>query len=210
MIDKVKTVVFTVVVTAVFALLVSGVNAALQNTINKNKVAARQKVILSLFGYASETAKLPIDDLQAFYRQNVVDHEAFAKKELEGFKLKNSDKDIIVCSFSGQGFWDVIKGFIALAPEAGVIKGIEFTRHGETPGLGGRISEPQFKARFVDKPVPAPDSNGLRLDFVPEGSANKPREIDGITGATGTTSALENIVNQTINQILTTLERGAE
>ncbi|MGM0600431.1 MAG: FMN-binding protein [Candidatus Rifleibacteriota bacterium] len=210
MIDKIKTVLFTVVVTAVFALLVSGVNAALQETINNNKVAARQKVILSLFGYASETAKLSTDDLQVFYKKNVDNHEAFTGKSLQGFKLKSSDKDIVVCSFSGQGFWDVIKGFIAIAPRAQVIKGIEFTQHGETPGLGGRISEPQFKARFADKPIPAPDSEGVRLDFVPEGSADKPREIDGITGATGTTSALETIINKSVNQILTTLERGAE
>lgn len=205
--EKIRTVLFTVAVTAVFAILVSGVNAALETKIAANKLIARQKVILSLFGL--KPLEIAEEQIPAVFAEKIDQAPAFAGTKIESYRLKSGDSSLLVCSFAGQGFWDAIKGFIALDLSAKVIKGIEFTQHGETPGLGGRISEPEFKARFVDKPFAKVRSDGLLLKFVAEGSASKADEIDGITGATGTTSALEKIVNNSIAQIVDINERGA-
>lgn len=209
MIDKMKTILFTVAVTAVFALIVSGINAALSGKIIANKTIARQIVILKLFNLASETAKLETEEIPEFFAKKVIPHSSFKEAKTEGFKIKDAENDLIVCSFSGQGFWDLIKGYIALDLEEKKIAGIEFTQQGETPGLGGRIVEPEFKKRFIGKPFTKVRSDGLRLKFVPEGTAQKADEIDGITGATGTTTALEKIINNSIDQILKITEGRA-
>lgn len=217
MMDKIKTVLFTVLVTAAFTLLVSGVNSALSARIAANKLISKQKVILNLFGFASETANISEEEIPNFYAKMVGSASdtqkmfpKFDPAKAEGYVLKDSSNKIIVCSFTGQGFWDVIKGFMAIDTQKKEIKGIEFTQHGETPGLGGRISEPEFKARFVNKPFGKIRTDGLRLNFVPEGSAKKADEVDGITGATGTTSAMEKIVNKALNEIMKITEGGAE
>ncbi len=205
--EKLRTVIFTVAVTAVFAILVSGVNAALSDKIAANKLIARQKVILGLFGLGPQS--ISEEQIPGVFTEKIVENSLFKDTAIESFQLKDGDGSLQVCSFSGQGFWDAIKGFIAVDISKKVVKGIEFTQHGETPGLGGRISEPEFKARFVDKPFAEVRSDGLRLKFVAEGSASRADEIDGITGATGTTGALEKIVNRAIAQILEINERGA-
>jgi Na+-transporting NADH:ubiquinone oxidoreductase subunit C len=205
--EKLRTVIFTIAVTAVFAILVSGVNAALSEKIAANKLIARQKVILELFGLNPQS--LPEEQIPGVFAEKIADNPKFGGTAIESFLLKDGNGSLQVCSFSGQGFWDAIKGFIAIDLSEKVVKGIEFTQHGETPGLGGRISEPEFKARFVGKPFAAVRSDGLRLKFVAEGTAGRADEIDGITGATGTTGALEKIINGAISQILEINERGA-
>ncbi len=201
MIQKVKIVLFSVVVTAIFTLLVSGVNSALKEKTAINRMVAKQKVIVGLFGIATDTKNLQESLIPQLFADKIepVQLPASASKKLEVYKLKNSQTGKFVFSFSGQGFWDQIYGFMAIDLEAQKIDGIEFTQHGETPGLGGRISEKEFKARFINKPINDIRSDGLRLKFMAEGTAKKTNEIDGITGATGTTVALEKIVNKSID-----------
>ncbi|MFZ5949753.1 MAG: FMN-binding protein, partial [Candidatus Rifleibacteriota bacterium] len=67
----------------------------------------------------------------------------------------------------------------------------------------------EFKARFIDKPFEPVRSDGLRLKVVSEGTAKKTDEVDGITGATGTSSAIEKIINNSINKILSISEGRA-
>ncbi|GAB4280447.1 MAG: Na(+)-translocating NADH-quinone reductase subunit C [Candidatus Rifleibacteriota bacterium] len=210
MIDKIKTILFTVMVTAVFTFLVSGVNSALSARIAANKLISKQKVILSLFGLASETEKISEGEIPGFFGRKVTADNSLKSLNVESYRLLAGNPDLQVFSFAGQGFWDTIKGYIAVDRKKKLIKGIEFTQHGETPGLGGRISEREFKARFVDKPFGKVRSDGLRLKFVPEGSAVKTDEIDGITGATGTSTALEKIVNNILNEISKSFTGGNE
>lgn len=209
MIDKFKTVLFTVAVTAIFTLLVSGVNSALADKITANKLISKQKVILELFGLASETAQISESSIPDLFAKTVSTNDIFKNSNIESYRLTNGNSNLIVCSFMGQGFWDIIRGFIAIDTSSKEIKAIEFTQHGETPGLGGRISEKEFKARFINKPFATVRSDGLRLKFVAEGTAKKSDEVDGITGATGTTSAMEKIVNNAINEIMKITEGGA-
>jgi Na+-transporting NADH:ubiquinone oxidoreductase subunit C len=83
---------------------------------------------------------------------------------------------------------------VAVDPQGERIIGIAFTKHQETPGLGGRISEPWFQQQFRGKPIAVPASGGEPLRFVyrkPEG----PREVEAITGATQTSSRLDKFLN---------------
>lgn len=198
--EKIKTVVFTVAVTAVFVFLVSGVNALLSDRIVANRTVARQKVILNLFGLAKTDSKLTDSEIPELFKTKTI-RIATEKPAREIYRLNSSDSQLYVIGFSGQGFWDNISGYLAIDAAAATISGLEFTSHGETPGLGGRISEPEFKARFTNKKF-GDAASPTRFRLVAEGSASRPDEIDGITGATGTSGAVEKILNSTIANFL--------
>lgn len=204
--EKIRTLLFTVVITAVFTLLVSGVNALLKERIDLNRSVARQKVILGLFGALS--VDQPVDDaaIPAFFSEQIEKVEL--SEAVECYRRKNSAEEVFVFAFAGQGFWDKILGFLALDMQNMQIRGIEFTSHGETPGLGGRISEPEFKARFKDRSFAAKRGDGLYLKLVPEGTSSRPDEVDAITGATGTSSAVEKIVNQALLRFISLKQGG--
>ncbi len=57
---------------------------------------------------------------------------------------------------SGEGFWDVISGYLAVSPDRRTILGIAFYRQSETPGLGAEITKPWFEEQFKDKPICRP------------------------------------------------------
>ena len=206
--EKIKTVIFTVAVTAVFVFMVSGVNALLNDKIVANRTIARQKVILKLFGLYQADNKWPDSVIPQLFASATAKISLPEAPALECYRHSVGADKFFVLAFSGQGFWDNISGFIALDLDQGKISGLEFTQHGETPGLGGRISEPEFKARFKDKPIGSIRSDGLRLKIVAEGSATKPDEVDGITGATGTSNAVEKIINNTITSFIRLNEGG--
>ncbi|HPQ69963.1 MAG TPA: FMN-binding protein [bacterium] len=86
----------------------------------------------------------------------------------------------------GKGFWGPIFGLMAVAPDGLTIRNIVWTRHGETPGLGARIEEDQYRAKFKGKQ--AADPAVARFRVVPEGTmGDDPHAVDQITGATQTT-----------------------
>ncbi|RCK79550.1 MAG: Na(+)-translocating NADH-quinone reductase subunit C [Candidatus Ozemobacter sibiricus] len=212
--QKLRVVLFTVAVTIVFGGLVSGLNALLADRIALNAQAARQRVILHLLGLATPeaAAALPADQAAARFAAEVrsrtlgpgpdgttaVCFERAATTAASGPAL-------LVFPFAGQGFWDAIRGYVAIDAGSRRIAGIVFTEHAETPGLGGRISEPGFAARFQGKPLDQPAPDGRRLRLVSEGSAAQPTEIDGLTGASETTRAVERIINRTADLIIALL-----
>ena len=70
----------------------------------------------------------------------------------------------------------------------GVMNGISFTALNETPGMGMRCGDPDFMEQFVNKDV-------SKFNLLKAGGAAKPEEINAISGATVTSSAVVNAVN---------------
>lgn len=196
--ERIKTVLFTILITAFFTFMVSGINAILKTRIDDNKKISEQKVILELLGLSSDDKPLMASEILPVFASKVKTESFPANPGFLSFRLQEGNSDLNVVSFKGQGFWDNILGFMAINTANNTIAGLAFTQHGETPGLGGRISEPEFMARFKNKPFATVRSDGLRLKVVAEGSATRPDEIDGITGATGTSGAVEKIINKTL------------
>ena len=82
----------------------------------------------------------------------------------------------------GQGFWGPIKGIISVKPDGKTIRTVVWTQQGETPGLGARIEEDGYRAKFRGK-LATPD-----IQVVDEGSmGDDPHKLDAITGASQTT-----------------------
>ena len=92
---------------------------------------------------------------------------------------------------SGPGLWGEIEAVIGFDAALNRLTGVDFTKQNETPGLGARIAEDWFRLQFRGKTGP--------FSRVPEGTlSDSDREFDAITGATGTSTAVEQILNDAI------------
>ncbi|MGL5287285.1 Na+-transporting NADH:ubiquinone oxidoreductase subunit C [Aeromonas sp. RU39B] len=114
-------------------------------------------------------------------------------KQMPVFLAKNEQGvvDSIILPIYGQGLWSTMYAFLAVAPDGQTIKGITYYDHGETPGLGGEIENPAWRALFVGKKLF--DEQGqpaLRVikGHAPDGSEH---EIDGLSGATLTGNGVQ-------------------
>ena len=54
----------------------------------------------------------------------------------------------LILPIRGYGLWSTLYVFIALDADANTIAGIGFYEHGETPGLGGEVDNPRWKAAW--------------------------------------------------------------
>lgn len=97
----------------------------------------------------------------------------------------------------GKGLWSTLYGFLSLEKDLQTVSGITFYEHLETPGLGGEIDNPKWKASWKGKQ--AFDENGSCVIEVLKGQV-KPddpaahRQIDGLTGATLTARGVDKLI----------------
>ncbi|MFN3532061.1 MAG: FMN-binding protein [Candidatus Brocadia sp.] len=84
--------------------------------------------------------------------------------------------------------------FICVEPDLETLKGIEVLDHSETPGLGGRITEDQFKKQFVGKKLRP------KILVVKGRKAEGANEVDAITGATNTSRGIEAFLNDAMKE----------
>jgi Na+-transporting NADH:ubiquinone oxidoreductase subunit C len=110
---------------------------------------------------------------------------------------KDGEIDRIILPVHGYGLWSTMYGFVALEGNAETIAGLGFYAHGETPGLGGEIDNPTWKASWQGKQV-YNDSGALAIDVIkgkvdPE-SAKAENQVDGLSGATLTSKGVANLM----------------
>jgi Na+-transporting NADH:ubiquinone oxidoreductase subunit C len=113
------------------------------------------------------------------------------------------DLQRIVLPIYGHGLWGMIYGYLALEGDANTVADVKFYQHSETPGLGARIDDPQWRALWHGKL--AYDAQGQAALRVIKGhvqggwsgasSAAAANEIDGISGATLTGRGVSGILH---------------
>lgn len=99
--------------------------------------------------------------------------------------------------FHGPGLWGPISGIISLENDIKTIRLVKVTYQEETPGLGSRIAEADYLKQFKNKEILP------KLVFVAEGKSSQKNEVDAITGATGSSRALEKLLNDSVQASLT-------
>lgn len=115
----------------------------------------------------------------------------YLKRDADG----NLEK--VVMPVRGYGLWGTLFGYLALEGDVSTIAGLGFYSHKETPGLGGEVDNPKWKAAWPG--VQLFDATGapalsLVKSRAPEGSPQASHEVDALSGATFTTKGVENMV----------------
>ncbi len=117
------------------------------------------------------------------------------KRAYSVFKAVDNEKTIgWVIKAKGQGYADKIELLLGLDPPAEAITGIFIIDQKETPGLGNKIVDFEWRSQFIKK------STGKNLSVVKTG-AQAPNDIDSITGATISSRAVCSIINKTVKDL---------
>jgi Na+-transporting NADH:ubiquinone oxidoreductase subunit C len=99
----------------------------------------------------------------------------------------------------GYGLWSTLYGYIALDADMETVNGISYYQHGETPGLGGEVDNPAWKAQWKGKKIYDIAGSGAdakrTVDLkVVKGIAMNDHQIDGLSGASITSKGVENMI----------------
>ena len=111
---------------------------------------------------------------------------------------KDDAVDKIIMPVHGKGLWSTLYGFVALdIDDLNTIKGLVFYEHGETPGLGGEVDNPNWKALWPGKK--AFDESGrvaIEVTRVPvaAGRPGAEHKVDGLSGATITSRGVQGLL----------------
>ena len=103
----------------------------------------------------------------------------------------------VILPVSGMGLWSTLYGFIAFDSDLATIKSLTFYEHKETPGLGGEVDNPRWKALWSGRKAFDID-NQLRIEVI-KGRAGSPDtdpyRVDGLAGATMTSRGVTNMLH---------------
>lgn len=109
----------------------------------------------------------------------------------------SGDYEKIILPVHGYGLWSTLYGFLALESDGNTVAGLGFYDHGETPGLGGEVDNPRWKALWPGKKVyrDGEVELGLKKGAVDPASSDADWSVDGLSGATLTSRGVTNLID---------------
>lgn len=189
--DKILMIVFVLVLGSILTAALVAVNYLTTPVIEKNEEIATKSSILKALNI-----RFNPENVEEIFADNV------EVRQQDGTTYYVTKEDNIAFPYSGSGLWGPIDGIIAIAPDFERLKGITIIRQEETPGLGSRITEAAYLAKFEGKVF----TKGLEL--VQPGRGSRDNQIDSITGATMTSDAFISIINENLQEVMPVIRQG--
>jgi Na+-transporting NADH:ubiquinone oxidoreductase subunit C len=111
---------------------------------------------------------------------------------------KDGQLQTLILPMRGYGLWSTLHGFMALKGDLNTVVGFGFYQHGETPGLGGEVDNPNWKALWIGKTLFS-DNGELAVEII-KGSVDSEspkaqHQVDGLAGATLTSQGVNNLLH---------------
>jgi Na+-transporting NADH:ubiquinone oxidoreductase subunit C len=114
------------------------------------------------------------------------------------YLVKNAGAiESIILPMHGYGLWSTMYGFLAVEADGQTVKSINFYDQAETPGLGGEVVNPSWRALWKGKKVyndAGEPTLKLIKGVVDSSKAGSEFQIDGLAGATLTSNGVSNLV----------------
>ena len=112
---------------------------------------------------------------------------------------KEGRLDQVVLPIRGYGLWSTLWGFVSLdaesirqGPEQIFVRGLAYYEHQETPGLGGEVDNPVWRARWKGKHIY--DQNWNVVIEVVKSKTEPDHQVDALSGATITSNGVTNMM----------------
>lgn len=195
----VYTILFMLAITIVLTAALALANTGFAPLIESNAALAEKRALLDAFGL-QVTGDQQTDE--ALFNQNIRQATNSLGQDLYARLDQSSEIVGLAAPFTGAGLWGQIRGYIAFSPDGSELMGIVFTAQNETPGLGGRIDEKQYRDQF----------RGIEIKADQPLAYNAPgyEDLDAISGATSSSRAVLTIVNQFVEESLPDIADGLE
>ncbi len=103
----------------------------------------------------------------------------------------------LILPVRGYGLWSTLHGFLAVKPDLNTVVGLGFYQHAETPGLGGEVDNPKWKALWPGKTLF--DDKGKPIIKIVKGgvdpaSPDAGHQVDALAGATLTSKGVDRLM----------------
>lgn len=182
--------IFTFVVSLFFAFGLNFIKASTQERVDLNRKKVEQQAILRAAGISFAPGK----ENETFkkYFPGITDYNSLLKADVDG-------KTIYVQKQRGAGLWSNISLVLAVDEAVDRVLGLEIVEQTETPGLGARIEEKDFRSQYFGEKISPKGIEMKRGDQYDKDKENS--QVDGITGATLTSVSVEAIVNNGIRKM---------
>ncbi len=105
--------------------------------------------------------------------------------------------ETLILPVRGYGLWSTLHGFMAVKGDLNTVVGFGFYQHAETPGLGGEVDNPKWKAMWPGKTL-FDDSGKPIIEIVKGGvdpsSPDAGHQVDALAGATLTSNGVNRLL----------------
>lgn len=200
--SNVYTIIYSTIVVVIVAVILAFVNQTLKPLQDKNELLDKQKQILGALKVdfaGQDPAKvyesiIATGDTMIFFKPNTTDTVRVFKAHLYDGTLK------YVLPLSGKGLWGGIGGYLVLNEDKDEIYGVNFNHESETPGLGAKIVDMEFREKFEGKHIhnaagmPAP----VAVLKAGKKGENGQDVVDAISGATITSSGVSTMLKENL------------
>ena len=167
-----------------------GMDALTAERIEMNKDAAIYSAVLTHNDITYNSG-----NLAEVFNENINVEEVTYNGQLLSFYINevNGNVSFLYGVFSLGGLWGPVRGVITLESDFQTIVNVSVLEEQETPGLGGKVKNREFLDQFVGlKLLPELDRP---IEVNKDAAENKANEVDEISGATGTSTAFEKLLN---------------
>ena len=109
---------------------------------------------------------------------------------------ENGKLSQVVLPVRGKGLWSTLYAYVAVDADLTTIRGVSFYEHGETPGLGGEVSNRAWQNLWQGKQLYKDGTVALEVakGSVAKDSPQAPYRIDGLSGATLTSNGVSGLL----------------
>ena len=190
--SNIYTFVYMTIVVVIVAVILAFANQTLKPLQEANEKLDKQKQILGALkvDFSQEGAKATYEaiitagDTLRYAKPNATDSVEVYKATIDG-AVK------YVLPLTGKGLWGGIGGYLALNEDKNTIYGVNFNHEGETPGLGAKIVEMDFRSRFETLRIRNAANEVVSVAVVKAGKKVVGQEhVDAISGATITSEGV--------------------
>ncbi len=222
------TLIYAAIMVVIVAFLLAFVSSALKPTQDKNVALDKKKQILASLNIRSLNDAQDIENKynEIIVADQIVDSTGSIikdgkSKENDGFKVESKAISkvclpVYVCNIEGKtkyvvpvtgsGLWGGLWGYIAINEDLQTVYGAYFSHESETAGLGALIAEEKFQDQFKGKQLFSDTTTSeVALTVVKNGKVEPGKEnsqVDGITGATLTSTGVANMVHDGLTQYI--------
>lgn len=112
-------------------------------------------------------------------------------KVVSVYHVKNDAGDVtrIVLEVYGSGLWNLMYGLLAVDADGNTTRNFVYYDQKETPGLGGEVQNPAWKALWDGKKLF--DDGDVAIKLKKNAASDNPHTVDALSGATLTTNGVQ-------------------
>ena len=199
--SNIYTFVYMTVVVIIVAVLLALANQSLKPRQEANILLDKQKQILGALKVDFSQA----DPAEVYYTlvQDTLKYGSASEhsEPVEVYVANLNGAVKYILPLSGKGLWGGIGGYLALDEDKNTIYGVNFNHESETPGLGAKIVEPEFRSQFEGKHIRNAEGAVVSVAVLKAGKhAEGQEQVDAISGATITSSGVSTMLEVNLGE----------